>query len=125
MPISVTIADDGVVVLRCDGELVGMDFEKANQYIYSAEFGSASRYQIVDFSGTTRLDLTAEDLHRLAVQDKAAAGTLGGVVIAIVAPKDLFFGFSRMWQVFAEAPGVTTAVFRELTSARDWIAGMR
>jgi hypothetical protein len=44
---------------------------------------------------------------------------------AIVAPSDVLFGMSRMFEVFAEGVFASSRVFREREAARRWLASAR
>ncbi|MDY6951215.1 MAG: hypothetical protein SWE60_06870 [Thermodesulfobacteriota bacterium] len=125
MPISIRIVDDKFVVVNCEGKVGLVDFTEANEYIYSELDPSLSRFQIVNFTDVAEIDASAEDVRKVAGQDKAAAETLGLVAIAIVAPKDLAFGISRMWEAYSDAPGVKASVFKDYGSAEEWILSMR
>ena len=41
--------------------------------------------------------------------------------VAIVAPKDSLFGMARMWEVYVEATGWRTKVFRSSEEALPWV----
>ena len=41
--------------------------------------------------------------------------------MAIVAPRDLEYGLSRMWQAFVEDNGWETMVFRSREQAEEWV----
>lgn len=125
MPISMEVVDDKYTVLHCEGEIHADDFMKANERLYSEGSGSASRFQIVDLIDVTMTDVSAEELRRIAGQDKQAVKTRGRVAIAVVASKDLAFGLSRVWQAYAENPQVVTQIFRDRPSAREWILRTR
>lgn len=125
MPISVTVVDDRYTVLRCEGEICVDDFLKANDYLYSELDETLSQYQILDTARPTNIELSEEDLRKIAGQDKLAARTLKRVFIAVVATEDFAFGLSRMWAVYADDPRVKTSVFRELEAAQDWILSMQ
>ncbi len=124
MPISVKCVDDQYVVLHCEGDVLVDDFVKANDYIYAELDARLARLQIVDLTTATRIELSAEDVQRLADQDRRAVDVIDRVAIAVVAPKDFAFGLARMWEAYADAPDVVTAVFRDLDTARDWLRGV-
>ena len=121
MPISVEVIEGKYTVLRCEGEICVDDIAKANHHLYSKLDGKLSQFQIVDIVGSTKIEMSEEDLRRIADQDKLAARTLKRLAIAIVAPSDFSFGLSRMWAVYADDPNIKTSVFREMEAARDWI----
>ena len=79
----------------------------------------------MDFSDVTKNDITTEDIRKIAAQDVSAVETMEHIVAAIVAPTDLTFGLSLMWAAYADNADITTAVFKELGAAQEWVTYMR
>lgn len=52
-----------------------------------------------------------------------ALGTVTGsqLVVALVAPEDLLYGLSRMWQAFADDEAIQSQIFRDFSSAEIWL----
>jgi hypothetical protein len=125
MPVTVKVQAAGYTLMYCEGLVTIDDLAKANEIIYSKLDPQLARYQIVDTRDMTDMGLPSEGLRRLASQDVEAAQRLESVAIAVVAPRDLSFGLSRVWQAYSDAPGVTSAVFRDFQSAEDWILSLR
>jgi len=125
MSVTVRPLAAGYTLLHCKGVVTVDDFVEANTIVYSELDPEISRYQIVDTTEAKEIQLPAGAIERLARQDIAAAQSLEGVAIAVVAPRDLDFGLSRMWQALVDTPGVSSAVFRDFPSAEDWILSLR
>jgi hypothetical protein len=123
MPVSIQIADQ-YIVAHCEGELTVDDLFRLNQSLYSETDRSIAAYQIVDLTAVTRIVMSTDDIRRIADQDRSAVKSFGRITIAVVADKDLDFGMSRMWEAYAESPGIETGVFRNMSDARDWIVAM-
>ena len=122
MPIEVSIIDNQYVLARCEGDICLEDFASVNELIYSESFDeNISRYQIVDLTEARSLNISSEDVRTIASQDKNAIKGDNNITIAVVADKPLDFGLARMWEVYAEIPGITTCVFRDMSSGRNWI----
>lgn len=79
--------------------------------------------QLMDISQGT-LMLSTQELKLVAHTFHAAEKLLGDHrKLAVVAPSDIDFGLSRMYESFFPAgPEVKIEVFRSLEKARDWLA---
>jgi len=78
-------------------------------------------FAVVDFHETTNLDMTPGEIRQLAHQDVHLARWVRDASVAIVAPKDSLFGMARMWEVYVEATGWRTKVFRSSEEALPWV----
>jgi hypothetical protein len=79
----------------------------------------ASSGLLID-NGESDFDAPAGDVARLA---HAVAPRLPKVrAVAIVASKPLHFGMARQFEAFAEGSSAAIHVFRDLESARQWLA---
>ena len=125
MPITLRVVDDQFVVFHVEGEVIEADFERANVLVYESMDPAFARYQIVDMTGVTKLNLSTAAIERLAMQDERGSKSLGKIAIACVATKDLPLGFSRIWELFVQTAMIETAVFRDLETARAWIMRKR
>ena len=66
---------------------------------------------IADLEGIEKLvEHDAENAH---IQDRSRA--------AVVAPRDVVFAFSRMWETLSREGGLTGAVFRTMAEAVEWL----
>jgi hypothetical protein len=110
------------VVFVCTGVVTASDFDEANQEIYSEERLPALRYQLIDFSDTERIEISAEDTRRHAEMDRLAAERNPDIAVAIVGPSDVAFGISRMWQAFTGEAKLHSRVFRSVPEAERWLA---
>lgn len=74
--------------------------------------------QIADFTQVTELNLSAEDVRQLA--EKAVFSPHSRR--AIIAPNNLVFGLSRMFEILRENHGdMGIRAFRTLEEALDWV----
>ena len=79
-----------------------------------------SPHRLLDLSAVDSVNfgfLQMEDL----VRKRSAAKLRNPVKSAIVAPKDIQFGFARMFQQLMDHPQITISVFRDAPSARAWL----
>jgi hypothetical protein len=70
---------------------------------------------LVDFSNVAEFTITSEGIRRLAER----SGPERRARCAVVAPSDVSSGLARMFEAYAENPGI--AVFRTAMAAREWL----
>jgi hypothetical protein len=67
---------------------------------------------LVDFSGTTEFEITNEELQKIADEQRLHDEKIGHGKIAVVAPADMVFGLTRMWEAYVETEtSMKTMVF--------------
>lgn len=125
MPVQVEYLDDGLGALFLgNGVVTGEDIAAANTEMFSSpEKTRKYKYGLADWTGVTKFKVTSSELEHAAAQDKNAAEYLPELFLAIVADKDLEYGFSRMFAVFIEANNLDweMMVFRNRADADTWI----
>ncbi len=103
--------------------LTGEELLRANSTVYETrEKTLASRYQICDYRGVEKIEVTTEDIRTLAERDQRAAATNPNIIIAVVGDTDLFFALSRMWQAHTMDVPFVTKIFRSMDEAERWVA---
>ena len=80
------------------------------------------RYYISDGTGRTRSGVSGDQARLMAGISKIASKLNPNLLLAVVRPKDVHFGMSRMYQSLLGDSGFRTAVFRTRSEADDWIA---
>jgi hypothetical protein len=123
MPIEVEVLQNGTgLLLLCRGNLTGKDkIEIMERLLASPELVSNLRYMVID-QGAAHLDLSAEEVRIIAEQDRRMAQIAPpGVVVAMIAPREVDYGMARMWQVLVEETGWDTKVFRSFDEADSWL----
>lgn len=76
---------------------------------------------LVDASRLERLDLTTSGVRKLAEYTLGAEARLQGAKVAIVAPTDVTFGVSRMYQTLRSEAPYEISVFRTREEALAWL----
>ena len=81
--------------------------------------------EVFDLTDASALDVTANDVRELS--DVTLPFTRGGnpVNVAIVAPRDLEFGMSRMYEMLQAKSVNIVRVFRDRVDAEAWIEAHR
>jgi len=79
--------------------------------------------ELVDMSGAESVSFSAALLQQLATAARAHGDRFLGMRTAIVAPSDVLFGISRMYEMLADSLGspIEVAVFRDVDHAEDWL----
>jgi len=77
--------------------------------------------ELVDLSRLEQTDVTSGALRRVARIYADTDHRPGDSQVAIVAPGDLFFGLSRMYEAYRDGAGLRMRIFRSLAEARTWL----
>src|SRR5690242_20683723 len=105
MPVHARPTEDGVgLLLTCSREFTGRDLLDANdRLVAAAEQLGVYSYAIVDLAAVSSLRISADQVRQIADQDQRIAALTGpGLPVAVIAPTDVAFGISRMWEVFSQ-----------------------
>jgi hypothetical protein len=74
--------------------------------------------QIADFTQVTRVELSADDIHRLAQKSIFSANSRR----AFIAPNETVFGIGRMFEILRGLEGERgIRIFRTLEEGLDWV----
>ena len=124
MPVRVLEVAGGTgLVFHCHGRVEGQDHIRANREVMADPGKLGTRYFcIIDHSGATEMSYDGSAVKHLVEQDKQLMKHLRpGFLVAVVAPGNLEFGFSRMWQSMAEVTGWEILVVRSRDEAERWV----
>ena len=122
MTIKINYLENGAgLEIIASGTVTGSEIIEEHKEIYNAENLKNQKYQIIDRTECKEYLVSNEEVKKIAEIDKKAAETNPNIIIAIVAPTDLQFGISRVWQVYVENSNFLTKVFRERENAENWL----
>ena len=77
---------------------------------------------LVDFIDTEKIDLSMPDAEDLAALHESLGPVIGNGKLAVVAPGDMVYGISRMWETVTETHTLmTTNIFRTVKEAEEWL----
>jgi len=128
MPVELHYRDEGrgVVVVGSD-TVTGAELLATNDEIYSPGRLSRLEYQLVDFSHVQNVEISSDEIRRLAAQDAQAAREKPGLLLVVVPRTDLGFGLSRMWAGNVELSGarIEPHVCRSVQEAEEWLEQQR
>lgn len=79
--------------------------------------------EIVDLRAVEQVEASTESIGFIIVMDKEHRDKFEGMKTAIVAPRDLLFGLSKIFEVLSEVENApsTVKVFRTMPEARNWL----
>ena len=107
-----------IVLSTASGAFSLADFRSHQENLSKDPEFDPTYSQIADFSHITHFDLSAEEIRQMALHSVFHPDARR----AFIAPDDVVYGSSRMYQTFREDLGATgIGVFRTLEEALDWI----
>jgi hypothetical protein len=118
--IEVRQAVDGIGIVGTSVGLVsGEDLLDATARLREeVEGNSRIRYAVMDFSAIPEENIATESLRVLATQ---RIESVSGIFVVVVAPSEILFGLSRMWEMLAEREGLISRVVRTRAEAITWL----
>ncbi len=109
------------VHLDFHGIVTGEDLFDVNDRVLERGDAARPRYAMLDFSHAERVDVTPDDLRRVAEQDQKDAERVAGIAVVIVAPQTRTFGLARMWEGLVDEAAFDSGVVRTRAEARRWL----
>jgi hypothetical protein len=118
MPFDLVIdAEHRIVYSRAWGEFTEADVLAHRQQMKANPLFDSSSRQLADFSGVTRLAISAASVRALTSSDPWDSGSRR----AFVASADVVFGMARMYATLLGDSRSNIAVFRRADEARRWL----
>ena len=123
MPIEIKYRDGGKgAIVTASGVTTGDEFIAVNDEVFSRDLAAQPyRYILVDMDHSRAMEVSTEQLRRIANHHLTVCRQLPHLVIAVYAKDDLPFANARMWEVFVEGTGWDTRVFRVKSDAVKWV----
>jgi len=123
MPYTTTYVDDGKGMHKFGTGLVtGLELlSSALEQNLDETRARKLRYGLVDFSGTTDMNVTPVDIRRLVEMNRKMASYTPGAFIAIVAPSPLPYAMARLWHTLADDLGWNANIFHTRPDAIAWL----
>jgi len=114
--------EDGVLLIRLSDVIQNADLLELFHLVKDAESRTpATPHRLTDLTGLTELRLNFAGMNDV-VRLRKALTFPNSFKSAIVAPEPAQFGFARMFQTLNDHPQIEIRVFRDLPSAREWLA---
>ncbi len=122
MPIRVEYTENGAgVVFYHEGTVTGEELiETISKTLQDSRYEKL-KYLIGDRTNCTKFLPDRNHFITIAALMTRESSRNSGMLVALVSPKTIEFGMSRMYQVFEEDSLFKTEVFRDRSSADKWI----
>jgi hypothetical protein len=123
MPYLAEFIDGGKGVVRIGrnvvtGEEILLALRTWDRSLYPLE---KITHALVDLTEVSALEITGDELRKIADIDKAVSQEMGPVYLAIAASRDIAFGMSRMYQGLTISTGWKVNIVRERSEAVEWL----
>ena len=120
MGIEVRQTVDGIGIVGTSVGLVsGQDLLDATARLREEVEGNPRiRYAVMDFSAIPEETIATESFRVLAIQ---RIESVSGIIVVVVAPSEVLFGLSRMWEMLAERERLISRVVRTRAEAITWL----
>lgn len=123
IPIDIEFLEDGGLIGVGAGALTGQQIIDANRVVYATEEQTlACVHQIHDYRRVETIDISVNDIRRMAELDKRVARINPNIIVAVVTGSDVGFGLSRIWQGYTNEYPFVSKVFRSMSEARIWLS---
>ncbi len=122
MPIRMVIERDiGLIRTTASGRVTGLDLVEYYRRLRAHPDFRSNLNEIFDAAQVDAVDVTAEDVRTLSSITEEFTKRGLPVRVAIVAPGDLEFGMSRMYEMLQVQSINVLKVFRDRKTAEDWL----
>lgn len=122
MPVNVVFTKDETgVILYHEGTVTGEELINAVTRVFADERFPQLKYWIGDRTNCSNFTPDSDCIKRIVELSKKESIRNPGMLLALVAPKDVEFGMSRMFQTYAEGTLFHTEVFRDRAAADYWL----
>ena len=111
---------DGVV-LSLTGVITSKEILDAGTEIITRHEFASRKYTLWIFQSVEDIKISANEIRRMAEQDKQSSKVNPGMKVGIVSDSAHVFGLGRMYEAYAEESRWETMVFYNLEDAQEWI----
>jgi len=126
MPIRMIIdKTTGLIRTTASGRVTGEDLVAYYHRLRSHPDFRSNLSEIFDLTDVTAAEVGADDVRRLSSVTEEFTHRGVTVKVAIVAPRDLEFGLSRMYEMLQSQSKNDVRVFRDRAEAEAWIFAPR
>jgi hypothetical protein len=124
MPIRMIIDKTiGLIRTTATGRVTGDELVAYYHRLRSHPDFRSNLNEIFDLSEVDGADVAAADVRRLSGVTEEFTRRGATVKVAIIAPRDLEFGFARMYEMLQDQSMNDVRVFRDRAEAEGWIFG--
>ena len=122
MPIKSTISD-GIIYTEISGEINYDLVVKQIDFILSLKDKLVNRYELHDHTDTNLINISSDDIQKMAVASKTTRDIFKHSFLAVYAPTDYTFGIARMFMTFFELSEhtINVKIFRNKEEAIQFL----
>jgi hypothetical protein len=122
MPVRIEFREaERLRVVLIEGAIGDADLYEAFSALWLSPDYDPGLDELIDLRGVTGLGVTSSGIRRLGETSLELHRGTPAVRVAIVAPDNLTFGLSRMYEAFVEESNSEYNVFRSLEEALSWL----
>ena len=123
MPITFEFhAEHDFFVSTWEDEIMDSDLQSSYDALFRNKAYKFGYHEIVDVREADMTGVTGEGMRQLSLMvQQRLGGNRIGFKTAIVAPEDLNFGISRMYEMMSDDSPESVSVFREWADALAWV----
>ncbi len=124
MPYTTNLTPDymGVVHLGT-GVVTGEELLRGSQAVAQLVQNTENfHFEFVDLSDATEVEISPEELQKIAATDDRAAHFRPNATVIIVAPNDAIYALAKQWEEMVHHIGWTTYIARDRKVALQWLA---
>lgn len=123
MPIKVNYVENNCgVILDYSGEVTGNELVSVVTEVFDNDNFTSLKYWIADRTNCLEYDVDASHARTIAFITEINYLRNPNMLLALISPKDVEFGMSRMYQTFSGDRGFNTLVCHNRSEADEWIS---
>jgi len=123
MPIEIKyIENNSGVILDYSGYVSGDELVSVVNEIFNNDNFTSLKYWIADRTNCTKYDVETHHAKAIAALTEMHYLKNPNMLLALVSPKNIEFGMSRMYQILSDDKGFKTMVFHSRSEANEWIS---
>ncbi len=115
---------DGVLVEFFE-KSTGQDVINIDNYLYSFDKFEKMKYQLWDFSNSSEITFTDEEMEIIGVLDKSASIWNKSMLVAIISTDNNFIKSLDVYKKEIADIGWFCEVFQDIANARNWLSNMQ
>ena len=122
MPYTTTYLDNGKGLLKTGtGIVTGVDIYSSTVRQGNDENTRRVCYGLADFTDTTELKITPDEIRSLVEANRKVASFCPGIYVAIIAPSAFSYAMSRLWHTTGDDLPWISNVFHARADAIAWL----
>ena len=115
-------SDNGTIRFKTSGDLEASEFYEMIKEAEKLCREKSLKKVFVDHTASTVRNLSADEIHGIALMCTVMNEVMKGGKLAVVMPGDLDYGLGRMWHSYSiDKLEYDSMLFRNLEEAEEWI----